>query len=239
MATVAISYFQGRAMGPVELPRPHWEALTSETQQVLRKTAKLDFISCFYLAGGTGLALHLGHRFSVNLDFLSPFTDAVEVDQRAILREIFEDPSLLITFDKDATFVATWRGVGLSFFRLSLYPLVQPTLLVAGVSLASLEEIGAMKLAAIIDRGTRKDLVDLYFILQQVPIEQLFQVAAVKYTRVRTFAISATRALAYFEDAEALPMPRMIDRTPWPAMKHFLERQALEVGRKRLEDLWD
>jgi hypothetical protein len=56
---------------------------------------------------------------------------------------------------------------------------------------------------------------------------------------VRTFAISATRALAYFVDAETLPMPRMIDRTPWPVMKRFLERQALEAGRKQLEGLWD
>jgi len=55
---------------------------------------------------------------------------------------------------------------------------------------------------------------------------------------VRTFTLSATRALAYFEDAEALPMPRMIDKTPWPAMKRFLERQALEIGRRNLADLW-
>ena len=220
------------------LPSPHWEALTSETQQLFRKAAGLEFINRFYLAGGTGLALHLGHRFSIDLDFFSPHADAVGADQRAILREIFDDPTLSITFDKDATFAATWRNVGLSFFRLHLYPLVQPTLLVAGLPVASLEEIGAMKMAAIIDRGTRKDLVDLYFVLQNVPIERLFQVAALKYARVRAFGTSATRALAYFEDAEALPMPRMIDRTPWPVMKRFLERQALEAGRKRLEDLW-
>lgn len=161
-------------MGPVELPtgnslpQPHWEALTSETQQAFRKVAGLEFANSFYLAGGTGLALHLGHRFSNDLDFFSPHGDAVGADQRAILRETFEDPTLSITFDKDATFVATWRDVGLSFFRLPPYPLVQPTLLVAGVSVASLEEIGAMKMAAIIDRGTRKDLIDLYFILQKL-----------------------------------------------------------------------
>ncbi len=226
-------------MGQIELHDPHWEALTPETQQAFRKIAGLEFIDSFYLAGGTGLALHLGHRFSVDLDFFSSHAEAVGVDQRAILREKFEDPTLSITFDKDATFVAAWRSVGLSFFRLHLYPLVQPPLLVAGVPLASLEEIGAMKLAAIIDRGTRKDLVDLYFILQRVSIESLFQVAAIKYARVRTFAISATRALAYFYDAETLPMPRMIDRTPWATMKRFLEGQALEAGRKQLEGLWD
>lgn len=226
-------------MGQVELPSPHWEALTPETQQAFRKIAGLEFINSFYLAGGTGLALHLGHRFSVDLDFFSSRAEAVGADQRAILQETFEDATLSITFDKDATFVANWRGVGLSFFRLHLHPLAQPTLLVAGVPVASLEEIGAMKLAAIIGRGARKDLVDLYFILQRTAIERLFQVAAMRYARVRTFAISATRALAYFEDAETLPMPRMIDHTPWSTMKRFLEHQALEAGRRRLEDLWE
>jgi hypothetical protein len=225
-------------MERVSPAKPHWEALTPETRQCFDKASRLSFIRRFYLARGTGLALHLGHRFSVDLDFFSPEADAVGPDMRAELRDAFHDPSLSIIHDKDGTFSATWRGVGISFFRLHLYPLVQEPWLVQGVPVATLEEIGAMKLAAIIDRGSRKDLVDLYYILQKVPIERLFEVAAVKYARVRAFAISATRALAYFEDAEALPMPLMIDQTPWTTMKRFLERKALEVGRKHLEDLW-
>ncbi|MFQ5859114.1 MAG: nucleotidyl transferase AbiEii/AbiGii toxin family protein [Anaerolineae bacterium] len=225
-------------MGQITLSNPHWEALTSETHQAFHKTAGLPFISQFYLAGGTGLALHLGHRFSVDLDFFSSAPDSVGPDVRAVLREVLDDPTLSITHDKDTTFVVTWRGVGISFFDLHPYPLVQQPLLVEGVSVATVAEIGAMKLAAIIGRGTRKDLVDLHYILQQVPIEDLFGVAATKYARVRTFAVSATRALAYFEDAEALPMPTMIDPTPWTTMKRFLERQAMSAGRKHLADLW-
>jgi hypothetical protein len=171
------------------------------------------------------------------LDFFSADVDSVGPDERSALRSLLDDPTLTITHDKDSTFVVTWRGVGISFFRLNLYPLVNPTLVVENVPLASVEEIGAMKLAAIIDRGTRKDMVDLYFILQQVSLDSLFQVAATKYAKVRTFAISATRALAYFEDAESLPMPQMIDKTPWSKMKKFLETKAVEAGRKRLEDL--
>src|SRR5574341_1048654 len=64
-------------MGQVELPTPHWEALTPETQQAFHKIAGLEFIDSFYLAGGTGLALHLGHRFSVDLDFFSSDAEAV------------------------------------------------------------------------------------------------------------------------------------------------------------------
>lgn len=226
-------------MGSLNLPEPHWEALTPETQRAYFTIANLDFISDFYLAGGTGLALQLGHRFSVDLDFFSPKPNAVSVDQRLILRELFDGPLLSIIIDKDGTFNAIWQGVGISFFRLHSYPLVQPTSLVAGAQVASLEEIGAMKLAAIIDRGTRKDLVDLYFILQHTTIESLFKVAAIKYAQVGSFAFSATRALAYFEEAEALLMPKMIDKTPWPVMKRFLERQAFAVGRQNLADLWE
>lgn len=216
----------------------HWETLTPATLQAFRQVARLPFIASFYLAGGTGLALHLGHRFSIDLDFFAPDEAAVGSDQRDAFRMLLDDPSLTIANDNDGTFVANWQGVGVSFFRLSLYPLVQQPLLLEGVPLATLPEIGAMKLAAIIDRGTRKDMVDLYYLLQEVSLEAIFEVAAVKYARVRSFPVSAMRALAYFVDAEALPMPRMLDRTPWPKMKKFLERQAMKAGRKHLADMW-
>ncbi len=181
---------------------PHWQALTPETRQAFQISAALPFIQRYYLAGGTGLALHLGHRYSVDLDFFASAPDAVGADERAVLRVAFDDHTLAITYDKDMTFVANWRGVGVSFFRLTLYPLTQEPLLLEGVPVASIDEIGAMKLAAIMSRGTRKDYIDLYFILQQTPLERLFEVAAVKYARVRTFAVSAVRALTYFTDAE-------------------------------------
>jgi len=220
------------------LTTPHWEALTPATREAFHVAAVLPLVLRYYLAGGTGLALHLGHRFSVDLDFFSPELDAVGPDERAVMRAVFADPDLAISHDKDMTFVATWRGVGVSFFRLSLYPLVQTPVNVEGVPLATVEEIGAMKLAAIMSRGTRKDYVDLYFILQQTPLERLFEVASVKYAQVRTFAVSAVRALTYFDDAETTPMPGMIQRASWPAVKRFLERQGLQAGHQRLEDLW-
>ena len=219
--------------------KPHWSALTPATQDAFHLLGGLKLTKDFYLAGGTGLALHFGHRFSVDLDFFSEETNAVGPGQRSLLRSVLDDPTLEITYDDDATFVAIWRGVGVSFFRLNMYPLVQSTLSVNNVRLASVPEIGAMKLAAIINRGTRKDMVDIYFILQHASLDSLFQVSAVKYAKVRSFPVSAVRALSYFDDAESLPMPQMIDKTPWSKMKKFLEAKAVEAGRKRLEDLWE
>jgi predicted nucleotidyltransferase component of viral defense system len=221
------------------LTDPHWEALTPALQTAFERVAQIQFIPEYYLAGGTGLGLHLGHRFSIDLDLFSPNPHAVGPDERASLRQTFDDPTLEVTYDKDSTFVVVWRGVGVSFFRLNLYPLVQTPFLVNGVPLATIEEIGAMKLAATISRGSRKDLVDLYFILQRISLEAIFEVASKKYAQVRNFPASAIRGLAYFEDAEAQPMPRMIDKTPWSKMKRFLERQAIEAGRQKLDALWE
>jgi hypothetical protein len=221
------------------LKRPHWKALTPSTRDAFHLLEKLKLTKDFYLAGGTGLALHFGHRFSIDLDFFSEKPGAVGPAQRSQLRSVLDDPTFEITYDEDSTFVAVWRGVGVSFFRLHMYPLVSPTLSVNDVRLAGVEEIGAMKLAAIINRGTRKDMVDLYFILQHTSLDSIFQVAAVKYAKVRSFPVSAVRALSYFDDAESLPMPQMIDKTPWSKMKKFLEAKAIEAGRRHLQDLWE
>lgn len=220
------------------LIKPHWEALTPETREAFHRISRLPFIDSFYLAGDTGLALHLGHRFSVDLDFFSPAEDVVGPSQRDALRNLLNDPSLAIAIDTDGTFVASWQEVGVSFFRLPIYPLVQSPLLLEGISIATLEEIGAMKLAAIIGRGARKDMVDLYFLLQVVSLEAVFMLAANKYANVTSFTVNAVRAMSYFVDAEALPMPRMLDPTPWSTMKLYLEKQAMEVGRKNLQGLW-
>lgn len=198
----------------------------------------MPIIRRFYLAGGTGLALHFGHRFSVDLDFFSEQQNTVDAQMRSALKKKFKDKTLELTHDKDTTFVATWRQVGISFFEYPAYPLVKSALDIEGISLASIQDIGAMKLSAIINRASRKDLVDLYFILQTVTLEELFRVAAVKYHQVPSFAVMAVRGLAFFDDAEAFPMPRMIDKTRWSKMKKFLEHQALEAGRKQLEKYW-
>ncbi len=220
------------------MAEPHWEALTPATREAFEIAAGIEGISSYYLAGGTGLALHLGHRISVDLHFFSQSEDSVGGAERQSLRIAFDDPTLQVVHDQEATFSIVRRGVGVSFFRLASYPVVEEPPLVHGVPVATLAEIGAMKLAAIIDRGTRRDLVDLYFVLQHATLDRLFEVAAAKYSRVTTFGVSAMRALAYFDDADALPMPQMLDPTPWHEMRRFLESQALEAGRRQLADLW-
>lgn len=220
---------------------PCWDALSSATQKLFERLTRLPFISDFYLAGGTGLAIHLGHRFSDDLDFFSDAARAVDSDQRGKLIEILrDDPDLKIMWDKDGTFVAQWRAVGISLFRLNYNALFLPTEQINGINIAQIEEIGAMKLAAILLGGTRKDYIDLFFILKKMPLEKIFEISAHKYPHHKAFPSIAIRAISYFDDAEQEPMPKMILSTKWIEVKKYLERLALNAGRKKLdlEKLW-
>jgi len=210
---------------------------TKKPKRCFHLLSGLPFIHQFYLAGGTGLALYIGHRFSVDLDFFSAFEETVNPDHRAALRNFLDDPSLVITYDKDSTFVAQWRGVGISFFRLHLYPLVQSPVLLEGVPVASLPEIGAMKLAAIIDRGTRRDLV-IFILFTADTFRRFVSGGLYQICEGAFFSSKRYACAAYFEDAEALPMP-----VCWTALlgdnETFSRTSGNGIGHQRLADLWD
>lgn len=91
----------------------HWESLADETKELFQLVSTLPFISEFYLGGGTGLALQIGHRFSIDLDFFSDSPRAVgEAQRKTILNVLKEESSLKITWDKDGTFVANCKNCG-------------------------------------------------------------------------------------------------------------------------------
>lgn len=219
--------------------KPYWEALTPKTRDAFQLCAELPFIQDFYLAGGTGLALHLGHRYSVDLDFFSNRAKSVDAKMRSALKKKFRDVPLQLIHDKDATFVGAWRGVGLSFFELVAHPLVEKPLAIDGIELATIRDIGALKLGALFNRASRKDLVDLYFILHHVSLEDLFRVASKKYPLVPSFPYLALDGLGYFADAEMFPMPEMIDQTSWKQMKEFLTLQAADGKHQNFARFWE
>ncbi len=219
----------------------HWHTLTPDTKIVFQRLKDISFISEFYLAGGTGLAFQLGHRFSVALDFFGDSPEAVNYIQRSeILKCLHDDPNLRIIWDKEGTLTAYWHDAGVSFFRLDRHPLILEPISIDGIRVASIKEIGAMKLAAILTRGTRKDFVDLYFILQHTSLMELFEVSSKKYPYNSAFPVMAVRALAYFDDAEIDIMPEMISPTEWKNVKSFLEKKAIDIGRQQidLQNLW-
>ena len=89
-----------------------------------------------------------------------------------------------------------------------------------GIRLAGVKDIAAMKVAAIIGRGTKKDFIDLYFLLKQYSLKEILNLYLQKYPDGSLFI--AMKSLSYFEDAEADPMPVMFEELSWPDVKALI-----------------
>jgi predicted nucleotidyltransferase component of viral defense system len=201
----------------------HYEVLDEERKSLLPSLAA--FKDRFYLAGGTGLALQIGHRVSVDFDL---FTEA-GFDTEKLLQElnaVFDGQGRVVSTlaERDSLGVTVDGSVKMSFLRYP-YPLLQPCVEDEYFRIASIEDIGCMKLSAIVSRATEKDFVDVHFILKQVSLEKLLDAAAKKMPVLdRNLAL---KSLVYFDDVEEGGVVfRPGFETPFSEVKAALEREV-------------
>ncbi len=205
----------------------HLAILTSTQVRVLDQLKTIEPVHDFYLAGGTALALRHGHRRSVDFDF---FRNG-ELKRAALFREIheaFPDVERIPT-DPSALYVVI-EGVTTSFFPYR-YPRLAPGHPTSwGFDLASDDDIAAMKLEAIAGRGSRKDFVDLRVLCAAgYSLERVFDLFERKFGATRTSRYHRIRALSYFGDAEAEPMPDMLIDFDWAEAIRFFSSEATRL----------
>ncbi|MBP7636137.1 nucleotidyl transferase AbiEii/AbiGii toxin family protein [Candidatus Ozemobacteraceae bacterium] len=182
----------------------------------------------FYLAGGTALAFHLGHRRSVDLDFFT----ASDFDGSS-LGDALVSRDGEIRSQEAGTLHVSLRGVKCSFFTYS-YPLLESPVEFEGLRLAALSDIAAMKVIAIGQRGTKKDFFDLYEILQHASPGKVKQWVLEKFGERRVNCYHLLRSLVYFADAEADPDPISLRGLTWSQVKTFMLRQEKHLAERFL-----
>jgi len=177
----------------------------------------------FYLAGGTGCALHLGHRMSQDLDFFSRSA----FDPLKLEAELRLNGECITDYTDAGTWVGQFERTKAGFFHYP-YPLLEKTVSFRHVPVASLDDIGCMKLEAISGRGRKRDFVDLYFILKdsEYDFRSLWELFNRKYAKQKHNAVHIMKGLVYFADAEADPEPLMLVEYSWPEIKRALSEIA-------------
>jgi len=180
--------------------------LSREQNEVLERLKKSVisnklFRNLFYLAGGTGLALILAHRKSDDFDFFSKEKFSTEKLLEIIIESFGEDKVILSEI-KDDTLIIFLTNIQVAFFQYN-YPLLKPLIKKNSLNIASIEDISAMKVIAIIQRGTKKDFIDLWAIIRQTEysLKDIFSFCKEKYDSAFSESI-ALKALTYFKDAE-------------------------------------
>lgn len=206
----------------------HRDAIADEQESVLRHIGPIATESGFYLAGGTAIALHLGHRRSVDFDWFRPNAFPRPMEWAQMLR------SKGIGFETTSVDAGTLHGtvsdVRTSFFEYN-YPLVAPLVrwTAYDTDLASLDDLACMKLVAIAQRGTKKDFVDLYALCERHrPLPDLIDRYQQKYQTDDVAHL--LYALTHFDDAEPERMPVLLWDIDWQTVKHEVRAWVKDIA---------
>jgi hypothetical protein len=195
----------------------HPEILTRTQKKVLKLLGPFTHQRGFYLAGGTALAIHLGHRRSRDFDWFTtePIPDAMSL--ATSIRG--EGIPLEVRQVAGGTLNGSVSKIPVSFFEYQ-YPLLRKEILWPefGCRLASLSDIAGMKLSAIAQRGQKKDFVDLYALgTKSFSLQQMLSLYQKKFSLKDIGHVLF--ALSYFDDAEKERMPVMVWETQWNTVK--------------------
>ena len=203
-----------------------WNTITENMRSVLSGFTQSEPARHFYLAGGTALALQLGPRLSVDLDFFSPTEDIPTI--RTQLEKALAPFQPTLADSSWGNLVFLVKNVRVGFYGYG-FPMVASFVETEEVRLASIEDIALMKLDAILSRAARKDFYDLYFICKKVSLRTVLDKAPQKYASVRDFETQAVKRLVYFENAEIETNPILLYNIDWQDVKEYFIRRAKEI----------
>ena len=190
----------------------YYQTVDASTLELLKKLQLTAVFKNMRLAGGTSLALQIGHRKSIDLDLFgtlqadeSTFSDALAIFEK-------------VTWLKKSSNINIFsiNDVKVDFVNYS-YPWLEEITSEDDLRLAGLKDIAAMKLAAVTGRGTKKDFIDIYFLLKQFSLKEMLQCYKSKYADGSEFLV--LKSLTYFEDAEPEQEPVMLKSISWQAVK--------------------
>ncbi len=210
--------------------------LTREQQRALDRLSQANALREFYLAGGTAIGLHLGHRTSVDLDLFSMDAHVLLDDLRLSL--VTQLPEFEVVNVSDATIQGRMLGIPVDIVRYPYPPLEPPETRGRAVPLASLLDLATMKLSAIARRGLRRDFWDLHEIIQrsELDLSSVSDAFKRRFGRSDADLYHVLRALTHFDDADAeTTLPRGMSAARWRTIRAWFEAAAPDELRRRLE----
>jgi hypothetical protein len=178
-----------------------------------------EYLHGFYLAGGTALALRMGHRKSVDIDLFSNFN----FDVSQVMENLSADYPFKLFFSANNTIKGSIHEVQIDILA-HRYPLISEPLNDEKIIMLSVEDIIAMKLNAISVSGQRvKDFIDIYYLLDDFSVAEMISFYKRKYSQYNE--VNVLKSLTWFEDVDITSWPVLL-RTPelnWGTVKNKIK----------------
>ncbi len=184
------------------------QTVDDKTLDLLTRIQSNPYFAATRLVGGTALALQIGHRKSIDLDLFG----MVEINSLELNQELQAYGTLVLRNSGKRVHQFTINGIHLDIVQYD-YPWLEAEICEHSVRLAAMPDIAAMKLAAITNRGTKKDFIDLAFLLSHFSLSQMLSFYRQKFNDGSEFLV--IKSLVYFDDADEEPMPYMLSPITW------------------------
>jgi len=199
----------------------HPEAMAAGASETLRALRDRGLTVDAYLAGGTALALHFGHRISVDLDIFMP----TPFEEEGLLAQLQNLPGFSLTAKAPSTIHAVIQGTKVSFLGYS-YPMLFPVAPFQGVAVADARDIACMKVSAIASRGAKRDFIDLFIASERYGLQNILNWFSRKYEKIGYNRLHVIKSLTFFADAEKDPLPHLLVPLAWDEVKSYLRGQV-------------
>lgn len=197
----------------------YYQSIDSTALELLKKLMTIPQFNELFLVGGTSLALQIGHRKSIDLDLFGRFN--LEQEEFSWILKQFNSVTMINRTPNIKTYII--ENIKVDFVNYP-YSWIDKAILKDGIRLAGMKDIAAMKLSAITGRATKKDFIDLYFLLRYFSLNQMLNFYNQKYPDGSKFLV--LKSLTYFEDAEVELAPVMLESIDWEEVKSKIVKET-------------
>lgn len=198
------------------------QTVVPELMELLKKIMSEKLFSDFNLVGGTSLALQMGHQNSIDIDLFGNS----EINSELFIEKLSEFGEVNVAQSTKNILITKINDVKVDFVNYK-YPLLSDCLIIDTIRMLSTKDIAAMKLNAIAGRGSKKDFIDLYFLLNEFSLEEILSFYEKKYHDGSVFMVQ--KRLTYFDDANSQLQPIMFKNFSWETCKQIIIEEVLKL----------
>lgn len=210
----------------------HYESLPRKTKKALDFLSAQNWLknSKWYLAGGTALALQIGNRKSLDLDF---FTELPKFDNEELLANFSNNKDWETKINRENTIYGELLKTSVSFIAYPFFVPKQGTLQHGSIRVLDKLDIAVMKITAISQRGRKRDFFDLYWCAKNLEsLEKTIKRLKIQYPSVAHDYHHILKSMVYFEDAESDPDPQIFFKANWKEVKNFFRKEIPEIMKR-------
>lgn len=189
--------------------------------------SKLSQFEDFYLAGGTALALQIGHRISVDFDLFC--LDNISKELLNKVKRIFAENEFAPVINNPEELTVLIDGVKITFLKYP-FPILNELVKEGNLKMLDILELAATKAYTIGRRGSLKDYIDMFFVLSDgyASIEQIVKLAEKKYGNEFNSRLFLEQ-LIYLDDVEKVPIVFLRNSVGKDEIENFFEDQVKKL----------